>query len=321
MKKITESQLINLSKGLREYLGEMGGSGGAAMAQQNRGPNGEEIVTNPQGQKGYYHRAGRTASFIPYDPATANANPAAGNPAVKPAPTAGQPAAATKPAPTAGQPAKPAVAPKVNYEKDFPHDTAVELQQKLNAAGEKLAVDGKMGPATRAAMARHPEITSQSASSQAVSADINQADKGPATPAANPAANNPVVTPPAPAQQPSTVTYSPNNPWVQKQDTARQDAWEKLSPDQQKWLGKADPTDPIIAYRMKQAVPDNTTPLTPQQQAQNVMQPSTNQVTARPNLTMINGKPVEVDANGNPVQKESVGYDEVQRLVNLIHYK
>jgi hypothetical protein len=46
------------------------------------------------------------------------------------------------------------------------------------------------------------------------------------------------------------------NPWAPKQDTTKQDAWAKLSPEQQKWLGGADPTDPIILARMRSAVPD-----------------------------------------------------------------
>ena len=87
--------------------------------------------------------------------------------------------------------------PKVNYEKDFPAATAMELQKKLNAAGEKLAVDGKMGPATRQAMARHPEITSDPNAQQ------NQPAAAPATAAAPAAA-------PKPPEQSAMNTASSN---------------------------------------------------------------------------------------------------------------
>ena len=182
----------------------------------------------------------------------------------------------------AGQGAK-ASAPKVGYEKDFPEATAKELQTKLNAAGEKLTVDGKMGPATRAAMARHPEITSQSPESQAVSADYKSANTDPtqstapaaaamaamgqaATTAANATAAVPPAVgqgaqpsapaaAPAPAAPAAAPAVNPNNPFGPKTDP-KVAAWEKLSPEQQKWMGGADPTDPIILARMRAAVPD-----------------------------------------------------------------
>jgi hypothetical protein len=156
MKKITESQLKERVNRLKEYMAEMGG-GGAAQAQRN--------ANVPAPGTAAAVRSGQ--------------------------PSSGKPAA---PAPAA-KPAAPAPAPKVAYEKDFPAATAMELQKKLNAAGEKLTVDGKMGPATRAAMARHPEITSQSPESQAISADLRTA-------------NNPgsVTAPPAPAPAAAPAT-------------------------------------------------------------------------------------------------------------------
>jgi hypothetical protein len=119
------------------------------------------------------------------------------------------------------KPAAPAGAPKVAYEKDFPEATAKEIQNKLIAAGEKITADGKMGPATRAAMARHPEITSQPAAAQAAGADLNAAEKGPATVPPKPLAPGQMTEPdtpendlsmfsknavPAPAAQQQTAT-------------------------------------------------------------------------------------------------------------------
>ena len=46
-----------------------------------------------------------------------------------------------------------------------------------------------------------------------------------------------------------------NNPFAPKEDP-KIAAWAKLSPEQQKWMGGADPTDPIILARMRAAVPD-----------------------------------------------------------------
>jgi hypothetical protein len=97
-------------------------------------------------------------------------------------------------APAAAPAASQGGRPKVNYEKDFPAATAMELQKKLNAAGEKLAVDGKMGPATRAAMARHPEITSDPNAQQ------NQPAAAPAAAAAGDGSAAPAAAPKPPEQ-------------------------------------------------------------------------------------------------------------------------
>lgn len=210
----------------------------------------------------------------PNDPAkeqAAQVATTAKNSGKPPAPQQGA-KASTPPAPkTGGTPA----APKVGYEKDFPEATAKELQTKLNAAGEKLTVDGKMGPATRAAMARHPEITSQSPESQAVSANYSSANNDPtqstapaaaamaamgqatstATDAATGQGAQPTAPAPAAAAPAAAPAVNPNNPFGPKTDP-KVAAWEKLSPEQQKWMGGADPTDPIILARMRAAVPD-----------------------------------------------------------------
>lgn len=77
MKKITESQLVNLSKGLKERLAEMGPGPNQtaeytakqqAAQQPATGPNGQPLVKNAQGQLGYMVRAGRSQSFVPYTP-------------------------------------------------------------------------------------------------------------------------------------------------------------------------------------------------------------------------------------------------------------
>jgi len=57
------------------------------------------------------------------------------------------------------------------------------------------------------------------------------------------------VTSGAPAAAPAGATASGSaNPWEGK-DPAKAAAWAKLSPEDQKWLGGADPTDTIILQR------------------------------------------------------------------------
>ena len=75
----------------------------------------------------------------------------------------------------------------------------------------------------------------------------------------------PEVKPEAPAQ-PITVdkkpeaSISPDNPFGPKTDP-KIAAWEKLTPAQKKWMGGADPTDPIILSRLKSALPNEPDPL------------------------------------------------------------
>lgn len=70
------------------------------------------------------------------------------------------------------------------------------------------------------------------------------------TTAATPAKQAAPAAPVQPAVQPAPVAT--NNPWAGK-DPAKADAWSRLSPDQQKWMGGADPTDPAITNRMPKA--------------------------------------------------------------------
>ena len=58
----------------------------------------------------------------------------------------------------------------------------------------------------------------------------------------------PAVAAPAPAAAPAAAPAGPANPWAGK-DPAKEAAWAKLSPEDQKWLGGADPTDKIILAR------------------------------------------------------------------------
>jgi len=77
---------------------------------------------------------------------------------------------------------------------------------------------------------------------------------------------------------PQSAPVVNNGPWPAGSPQA--DAYSKMSPEDQKWLGGADPLDPYILAR-----------------APNKGQPAT------------------------PAQQESVGYDELQRLTSLVHYR
>ena len=124
-------------------------------------------------------------------------------------------AQATKPP---AKPAAPAGAPKVAYDKTMPAATVQELQTKLNAKDPtlKLTVDGKLGPATKAAMAKYPDVTTdpnapQNQAPAAVdtapvpaSANASSSYTGaPAAPAAAPEAPAAAPAPEAPAAAPA----------------------------------------------------------------------------------------------------------------------
>jgi len=271
---INESNQVQ-EAGILNALGQVGGAIGGTAA------NAANAVGDAA--KGAYNAVGNAVGGA-VDAVKAAGNDVAqgakaGYAAATGAPAAG---AAAKPAAKPGAAAKPAAAAGGQ-----PEAWVKELQTKLNAAGEKLKVDGIMGPGTRAAQARHPEVTTQPADAQAVAKDMLSANDGSAVSGAAAAPRNPnaglaPAAPAAPAAAPS--------PWAN--DPAKDAAWKALSPEDQKWLGKADPTDTIILSR----APNKGKPAAP--------------ATA----------PAAAPAAAPAVANESA-YDEVQRLVNLVHYR
>jgi peptidoglycan hydrolase-like protein with peptidoglycan-binding domain len=127
------------------------------------------------------------------------------------------------------------------------------LQDKLIQAGATIKSDGFMGPATQAAMKQFPNVTTQTDSEKAVGADINSANNTPEVPAQAPTsaqaerddaaavdkANPPAPAAPAPAAPAAPAAWTP-------------------TPEQTKWLGSANPQDPIIMSRMPGAKPPVT---------------------------------------------------------------
>lgn len=226
---------------------------------------------------------------------------------------------------TAGQAAKPSapVAPKVAYEKDFPAATAMELQKKLNAAGEKLTVDGKMGPATRAAMARHPEITTDP--------NAPQNNPAPAAPTGD-AAKNPVGTtnaataiptgglenpanqakPPAPTPAPATASTDP----VAKAQKDLDDF--KANPETAgDTAGLAQLQAALDKAKQSVAAPPGEASYTPPAAA-----PAPAPVKSGTGIPVTGGTPGDKDLYGSGAYAgESVKLDELQRLVSLVQYR
>ena len=141
------------------------------------------------------------------------------------------------------------------------------LQDKLIAAGAKIKADGFMGPATRAAQAQFPNVTTQTDTENKAGANINSANTTPTTTtyddgstmstgangavsstdtsgAAYKPGSNPALTKPAAA---APVAPAPAAPA----------AWTP-TPEQATWLGKADQQDPYILNRMPGVKPPVT---------------------------------------------------------------
>jgi hypothetical protein len=95
-------------------------------------------------------------------------------------------------------------------------------------------------------------------------------------------------------------------PWDAQPDPreAKKAAWDKLSPEQQKWLGGADPTDPIILARMRSAVPDKpaaAAPAAPPAGAGAKPAGATTTADDGSKLTVAaNGQVASTDSDGNP---------------------
>ena len=297
MKKINESELLNRVARLREkVLAEMGG-GGSAQAQRNANV-----------------------------PATGNSFDAKLNALGKPATTAAAPLTA-EPLISVGKSQRTVAAQKdMNAAKTTtaskttstagnaqPNPTVTAYQNWLNQNGQKVEVDGHFGDATDTAAKALLADKAKMADPKVLAAwndfqgKLNAGFKdgsiirypgkmGYAQP--TPTKTEPTKTEPAnkmtPDEQaardkagdmsepdvvvPQSAPVVNNGPWPAGSPQA--DAYSKMSPEDQKWLGGADPLDPYILAR-----------------APNKGQPAT------------------------PAQKESVGYDELQRLTSLVHYR
>lgn len=263
-------------EGILNALGQLGGAVGGTVA------NGVNAVGNAVG--GAYDAAkagvgkavdaagnaisGAVAPVVQgakqgYAAATGQAAPQqSANPTQKPAP---------------GAPAKPA-APAAG--KSDPNVMA--LQQKLIAAGAKIKADGIMGPATRAAQAQFPNVTTQTDAEKAVAADINSADKTPATPTPAPAP----AAPAAPAGMQAVADDDGNTT-----------------------ITRPDGSTMVVGPDGKQIMPGSN-PNLPQNKG--FLNTLSNKVQGKGEFQQPTGF--------IPAVKESA-YDELQRIVSLIHHR
>jgi hypothetical protein len=169
-----------------------------------------------------------------------------------------------------------------------PDPAVLKQQQELIAKGAKIKADGIMGPATQAAIKQFGSIPAQP-QAQAAQATPTPA---PAAPAAAPAA-------------PSPYAGSPEQEAI----------WNKLTPQDQAWLTqdgqKPNLMDPKILHRAPnggapapataqapaadaqagKAAPATKPELTPQQQAQNMLQPGYNKESAEPEGPILVNEP------------------------------
>ena len=238
-------------------------------------------------------------------------------------------AQATKPP---AKPAAPAGAPKVAYDKTMPAATVQELQTKLNAKDPtlKLTVDGKLGPATKAAMAKHPDVTTDPNAPQ------NQApaavDTAPVPAAAN-ASSSYTSAPAAPAAAPEAPAAAAPPPQT------------SMSTDDEAGAQEFDPT-----WGGTKAAPDVRT--TAQKILPNFLGGQSAPVAANQNATWNNAQqaavsnkpaaaapaapapaaPAPAPAAAAPQRKfggygqataESVGFqnDELNRIISLVHHR
>ena len=301
MTKITETELKNKVASLREKI--------------------SEVWYNPAtwGQAGGGNTAGGAA--------TGNPNLA------KQGKKAGATQQSAKPAPVA-----PAGAPKVAYDKGYPEATVKELQTKLNAAGEKLTVDGKMGPATRDAQARHPEITTQPAAAQAVAADINSANQAaPAAPAmtaadqedadmgaamtAN-AAVAPTAAPTASAGTPPPPAAAPTAAPAAAPTAAPAPAGMQAQGDDEgnTTITRPDGSTMVVGADGKQIMPGSN-PNLPQNKG--VLNTVKNAVKGTGDFQKPTGFIPPAPAAAPAPTQESVGFrnDELSRIVSLVHHR
>ena len=135
------------------------------------------------------------------------------------------------------------------------------------------------------------------------------------------AATPATTTPVAPVQQaaqpaPAETPAAPTGPWPA--GSPQDAAWQKLSPEDQKWIGQADPTDQFILARAPNGGKPVEAPVAPAQGAM----PAPAQ--AMPGIKA-GGEVVDTrgGATGQDEMEESASFqnDELTRLVSLVQYR
>ena len=282
MKKLNESQLIKQARGLRDYLSQIDEAGPTYNADPKNNP-----ANQPAGNS--------------FDAKLAQAN------AAQKAKLSGtKPAQGASPAPTT-----PAALPKGSpgprpsswadrlMGSDKRWDSQYASKWNPDGTAKKTAVAAK--PAAPAPQAADPVAPQAGTPAAATSVDAAKAagaemNKEPAQAAA------PAATGPWPAGSPQAT------------------AWAALSPEDQKWLGGADPTDPFILAR----APNGGKPAAPAQGQGASPAP----VQAVPGVKA-GGEVIDTrgGAQGQDEMEEAIGEtttfqnDELNRIVSLVQHR
>ncbi|CAB4125834.1 hypothetical protein UFOVP181_404 [uncultured Caudovirales phage] len=134
----------------------------------------------------------------------------------------------------------------------------------------------------------------------------------PVTPAPQQAAQ------PAPQQaaEPAAAPAAPTGPWPA--GSPQDAAWQKLTPEDQKWIGQADPTDQFILARAPNGGKPAAAPAAPAQGAQPAAQAAQPGVKAGGEVVDTRG-----GAAGQDEMEESVSFqnDELTRLISLVQHR
>jgi hypothetical protein len=284
---------------------------------------------------------------------------AAPAPAPAPAPAVATPVTpqtnvqATPLAPAAGQGATPA-APAAPAAKD---PKVLALQQKLNALGAGLTADGVMGPKTQAAMTKYgldasgtstaPNVAApgQPPATLAKDTNINQAQTQAAATAIKNGQKNPTslsgqttIAQPTGAIAPSNVNSGSGVGKDFKIDPAQAAAVAgNASARDQAWLAQQSGGAPqafagpgtVRAPKAKTAA-QTTPPAAPAAPA--APAPDTAKIQAEidrfskgNNMSLQANKDyvakLQAQLSGGAPVKESTGYDEVERIISLVHYR
>lgn len=211
--------------------------------------------------------------------------------------------AASKPA--AGQSASPKPAAKPAAKAD-PNVKA--LQDKLIAAGAKIKADGIMGPATRAAQAQFPNVTTQTDAEKAVASAPGAA---PATAADQTAPNGAAAamasqSAPAATNATANTTGGPANMGA-----------PATTPDNSQVATDDIPFDPT--WGGTKAAPDTRTAA--EKFLPNFLGGKAAPTAANKNATWNNAQQAAVSNPAGTAMAESAGYDELQRIVSLVHHR
>lgn len=202
------------------------------------------------------------------------------------APAAGQAANPTK---KPAAPAKPAAAGGAK-----PDPAVLKLQQDLIAKGAKIKADGIMGPATQAAQKQFGGTPAQAAPGAPDQSDAETkrlaAQNAAAAPAAGQAAN------PTPAAAPAGMTAVGDD-------------------EGNTTITRPDGSTMVVGPDGKQIMPGSN-PNLPQNKG--VFNTIKNAATGQGDFQKPTGF---IPPATNLAVKESTGYDEIQRIVSLIHYK